>query len=471
MGALLQIFPATTDLLGPELEFVRRTQVGANPADVDYDHVKLYRVCGNPEYLVTPAGLYSRVVRRLKSYNIDYTYEDARPVQLPPPDWAAIDTPREGQDVILAKVATCDMGQIEAPTGDGKTWIIVQVCKLYPTARIVIVVPGIDIAKTVRDRLLSELPKAEVGQVGGGRREPGPRVTVCVKNSLLKADLHNCQLLLYDECHTAAGDAISKALTHAKDCKKFGFSASTEMRTDNADKLVEALFGPVIHVTTYQQSQERGNVVPLRVLMHSVPTGPVVTSKVTSVINRHGLWRNDTRNDLIAEDAKRYSANGEQVLIVVATVEHGLELVRRLGDSFAFVYSNMDVRLRKRYEKAKVINPGDHPITPQERLKMQEEFEAGRLRRVISTCWTQGVDFRNLEVLIRADGVGSNIRSVQVPGRLSRTGDGKEYGRLIDYMDEFHQTLHGRAQRRLKLYQKKGWDIQILQRAGTGVNE
>lgn len=461
VGTVLQIFPAVADLLGPELEFTRRTQVGATPGEVEYEKIKLYRTCGNPEYLVTPAGLFSRVVRQLKSYNIAYTYEDARPVTLDPPDWAAIDEPREGQDVILAKIATCDMGQIEAPTGDGKTWIIVQVCKMYPKARIVIVVPGIDIAKTIRDRLVTEIPRTDIGQLGGGRKEQGRRVTVCVRNSLQKADLDHCQLLLYDECHTSAGEVTTKALTHAFDCKMFGFSASTEMRTDNADRMVEALFGPVIHVTTYQESQHRGNIVPLRVIMRGVGTGPVIASASSAVLNRHGLWRNKHRNKLIAEDALAHSAHGEQVLISVGTVEHGLELMRHLNSSFTFVYSNMDVVLRKRYEKEGVIKEGEHPLTSNERLRLQGEFEAGRLLRVISTCWNQGVDFRNLQVLIRADGMGSDIRSVQLPGRLSRTADGKSFGLLIDYMDEFDARLFKRAQKRLRLYRRKGWDIQV----------
>ncbi len=461
VGTLLQIYPSMADLLGPELEFKRRTQTGATPGSVEYERIKMYRTCGNPEYMVTPAGLYARVVRKLKSFNISFTFEDARPLKLESPDWAALEEPREGQDVILAKIATCHTGQIEAPTGDGKTWIIVQVCKMYPTTRIVIVVPGVDIAKTIRDRLLSEIPADDVGQLGGGRKERGRRVTVCVRNSLEKADLDHCRLLLYDECHTAAGAVTSKDLTHAFDCKRFGFSASTEMRSDNADMMVEALFGPVIHVTTYQQSQKRGNVVPLRVIMRGVGTGPVIHTSSSAVLNRHGLWRNKHRNRLIAEDALAHSAHGEQVLISVGTVEHGLELMRHLKGSFSFVYSTMSKALRKRYEKEKVIVPGEHPITQKERLHMQAEFEAGRLLRVISTCWNQGVDFRNLQVLIRADGIGSNIRSVQLPGRLSRTADGKSFGLLIDYMDEFDARLYRRAQKRLRLYRKKGWDIQV----------
>jgi superfamily II DNA or RNA helicase len=235
-------------------------------------------------------------MRVLASFSTPYTYEDARPMQLGDPDWSAVDSTRAGQGEILAKIATCDMGQIEAPTGDGKTWIIVQVCKMYPKANIIIVVPGISEAKTVRDRLMSVFSTMQIGQLGGGRRETGRRITVCVKNSLRKADLNRCQLLFYDECHTAGGDKTSRQLAFAESCKRFGFSASPEMRSDGTNLLVESLFGPIIHVTTYQESQKRGNVVPITVIMRSVPTGPACTSSRSDVINRYCLWRNEVRN-------------------------------------------------------------------------------------------------------------------------------------------------------------------------------
>lgn len=428
----------------------------------------LYEVRGNPEHLVVPAGLYTRVVRTLNAYNYPFTFEDLRPVQLPDPDYAAIDDPREGQDIILAKIAACHMGQIEAPTGDGKSWVIVQVCRMYPKERIIIVVPGIDVAKTIRDRLLDVLGVTEVGQLGGGKRERDKRITVCVRNSLGKADLDHCKILMYDECHTAAGDKTARMLTHARNCKMFGFSASPEMRTDKADMLTEALFGPIIHVTEYAESQARGNVVPIRVLMRSAPIGPSISTSNSYVINKRGLWCNDERNRLIAADALEYSKNGEQIFISVKTVMHGLELLRHLKD-FTFVYAQMKPKMRKQYEKEGVIKPGEHPLTSSEREKLQEQFEAGTLKRVIATCWKHGVSFDHLQVLIRADGLATDIDSVQLPGRLSRLDDDKEHGLLIDYMDQFNSTLHRRAQQRTRMYRKKQWDVIVPRQLGISV--
>lgn len=468
-GNILQIYPACQDILGPALTFKRRQQEGPSARNTTYEPTMLYEVRGDPEFLVVPAGLYARVVRTLNAYNYSYIYEDLRPIQLPDPNWNAIDEPREGQDIILAKIAACQTGQIEAPTGDGKTWVIVQVCRMYPGAKIVIVVPGIDVAKTIRDRLLNNLPSTDVGQLGGGKADRNKRVTLCVRNSLNKADLEGCQLLMYDECHTAAGDKTARNLTYARNCKMFGFTASPDMRTDNADMLTEALFGPVIHVTEYAESQARGNVVPIRVLMRSVLIGPSITTSNSQVLNRHGIWCNDDRNRQIAEDAMEYSKNGEQIFITVKTVVHGLELLRHLKGHFTFVYAQMDAKLRKKYEKEGVIAPGEHPITTNERYRCQEEFESGKLRRVIATCWKHGVSFDHLQVLIRADGLATDIDSVQLPGRLSRLDDDKDYGLLIDYMDQFNPTLNGRAKRRVRMYRKKKWNVVVPRQLGVQV--
>jgi superfamily II DNA or RNA helicase len=271
---------------------------------------------------------------------------------------------------------------------------------------------------------------------------------------------------MYDECHTAASDKTARSLTLARGCKMFGFSASTGLRTDKADMLAEALFGPVIHVTEYAESQQLGNIVPIRVIMRPVVVGPSIASTSTQILNKHGIWCNDERNRRIAEDAREYSKNGEQILIAVTTVIHGLELLRYLKDDFTFVYAQMDANLRKAYEKLGVIEPGVHPITTNERGRLQEEFEAGRLRRVITTCWKHGVSFDHLQVLIRADGLATNIDSVQLPGRLSRLDDGKDCGTLIDYLDQFNSTLANRAKQRVRMYRRKKWDVIIPRQIG-----
>ena len=101
---------------------------------------------------------------------------------------------------------------------------------------------------------------------------------------------------------------------------------------------------------------------------------------------------------------------------------------------------------------------------------MRQEFEKGILKRVIATdVWGTGVDFPLLQVLIRADGRASEILDTQLPGRATRVSDGKEYGLLVDCMDEWNDTFLRRSNSRKRNYLKKGWTMVGLgtRRLGT----
>ena len=95
---------------------------------------------------------------------------------------------------------------------------------------------------------------------------------------------------------------------------------------------------------------------------------------------------------------------------------------------------------------------------------MRSQFEAGTLRRVIATdVWATGVDFEQLNVLVRADDRDSDIVDVQGPGRVSRTytapdGTVKEFGEVIDCMDTFDPTFYRKSAGRRDSYKLLGWE-------------
>lgn len=74
------------------------------------------------------------------------------------------------------------------------------------------------------------------------------------------------------------------------------------------------------------------------------------------------------------------------------------------------------------------------------------------------------VDLKNLNVLIRADGQAGSISSIQIPGRLSRTVDGKERAILVDFYDGFDKRLEYSSKARIKTYSEKGWKIEYKNR-------
>jgi len=378
---------------------------------------------------------------------------------------------RTDQVDVIGLICDHDGGFIvEAPTGWGKSHIIGQVCQVLPDAKIAVVVPGKDITSTLYHRIKKRI--REVGMVGGGESFMS-RITVCTMESVHKLAKNEWDLMIFDEVHRAGAPSIANKLAEVfYKTKCVGLSASPTGRTDGADLMVEALFGPVIYRVNYSEGVSRGAVVPIEARIYRVDLGPQTTSSNGSVINRICLWRNEERNRLIARIANEIP-DDEQTLITVATADHALYLRKHLPN-FEVVFSNLTSKgtlnsyHKGEFQKVKGLYKGK--ILDGRREAMRVSFEKGELKKVIATgVWNTGVDFKQLAYLIRADGMASDIASTQTPGRLSRTNEGKELGVLIDFYDAFKPSLESRSKKRVACYRKKGWDVKIIETNPTKV--
>lgn len=447
----------------PELQYTKRIQKGGS-SDCEYQQRQLSTIYENT--LLAPAGLTARVAATLRASGCEVQFQDLRERHLPPPDLSKLEPLRDGQEPVLAALISSDMGIVEAPTGAGKSFIIRQICRIWPTARIVVCSYSTDIVRMLYTALLELLPPAEVGMVGGGDCDPDKRVVCVVDKSLMKIDLENIDIFIYDEVHRAAAEQTKNTIYKCRNARMWGFSASPKGRADGADLETEAMFGSQIATLTYEEVQKTGAIVPMLVFKVSCQHLPGLNVQTTTALERHGLWRNKERNTLISQMVQwieQYFPPDQQILISVKSVEHAVHLGHLLPD-FKLIYSTMVPDKRLRWEKWGLLPKGEHPLTAQAREQASKEFRSGKLRRVIATgVWGTGVDFPGLNVVIRADGQRSSIQSTQVPGRATRSNDGqKEYGIVIDFDDVFHDTLANRAEGRFRHYRKKGWAIETI---------
>jgi hypothetical protein len=78
---------------------------------------------------------------------------------------------------------------------------------------------------------------------------------------------------------------------------------------------------------------------------------------------------------------------------------------------------------------------------------------------IATPVWATGVSFDGLQVLVRADGGGSETNNHQWPGRVARIDPqtNKSYGILVDFIDRFDRWAYGRSLLRRKTYKKNGW--------------
>jgi hypothetical protein len=299
--------------------------------------------------------------------------------------------------------------------------------------------------------------------VGDGNKQ-WERVTVITAGSLAHSD-GDADFLFCDEVHQLATINFSTSLAQRyRHSKNFGLSATPYARMDNAHAVLEPLFGPMIFELTYQQAVELGLVVPIRVkwLPIRMTFNPVERYSNRVAKKRYGVWTNIERNRMIAAAVKEYPAD-HQILILVETIEHAVNLGALLPD-FTLVYGSMFPNDCAKY-KARNLLPKDYkPLTDYDKHKLRGQFESGDLKRVIATdVWSTGVDFEQLNVLVRADDRDSDIVDVQGPGRVSRlyvSPDGvkKEFGEVVDCMDTWDTTFYRKSMGRRNSYKLLGWE-------------
>lgn len=368
---------------------------------------------------------------------------------------------RARQDECLAAIASNDMGVVVAPTGFGKSYLFAAICMLYPKAKIHVITKRRDVVKRLHRHLTKFIPN--VGQVGAGKARWG-RVTVVTADSMHKVDhtrQHEPDIVLADEVHELMAPTYLDQLALYERARMYGFTATPDGRFDGASYRIEGLFGRPIFEMTYPEAVALGLVVPVKVEWVNVHIDKNPCEDFADTRKeRWGIWRNDERNAMIAKKANEF-AEDEQVLILVRSVEHAIYLKQHLPH-FKLCYDKIDDAEYRGYVSNQLLDPHDEPaMISARRDRMQIEFEAGTLKKVIATdVWSTGVDFPQLAVLIRADARSSEIIDIQAPGRVVRRHDasGKQYGLVIDLMDHFDGTFLRRSQQRRRNYKAQGWE-------------
>lgn len=435
------------------------------------DPVQLYWYADDPkdgeQVFCTYAGYLCHIVGTLRDRGVEVKILSRMSDGLEQPNFAAVAgvSWRPKQKEIVAKLLAAKGGLIDCSMGYGKTFIIKQLAKLYDEAKIVITVPRRDVARDIYNSLKDDLP--DVGIVGGGRNKP-KRITVAVSKSLHKCS-KDSNLLIVDECHGLCTDAYIKELNKFYRAKFFGFTATTKGRGDKADGFLEAVFGPVLAKIDYPACVELGCVVPINVRMFRINTGPAIDDIQSKVlVDKVGLWTNASRNLHIAKVTRMLETElgaDAQILVMVDRVEHAYLLGQQLPD-YTIVTGTVSDEKLIRFQRRGVIKPTQEICTDKCRERYRQEFAEAKLKHCICTkIWREGVDFPDLQALIRADGTAGTIDANQVSGRLSRLGhDGnKPHGLLVDFIDAFSKKLMFRSRARIRIYTNNGWGIKYYE--------
>lgn len=351
----------------------------------------------------------------------------------------------------LSAIRACivrQRGIVYFATGTGKTTIAIGIVSCFK-AKSLILCHTTDILNQTYRRF--EEKGYDVKKLGGGSRD---------NKSFLKADIgistiqsfrklkpkQYCRLydiVIVDEVHHIGsltgqyGFVLQRLLAPIR----IGLTGTLYGKKHKYRNLsVHGLIGPVIAELSLAEATDKKILAEVELDLIPVMKNTEI-SKHTKYADlyQYGIIQNRLRNKLIVESALKTIDAGDTVLIMVRQIAHGKEiqrLAKLVGLKTFFVRGSSDTETRDGI------------------LKM---LDKKKLKCVIaSSIWNEGIDIPSLNHVINAFAQKADIPTIQVPGRGTRTDQGKKMKvKLTDFLDPYkHLAEH--AVRRLQLYKEKG---------------
>lgn len=415
--------------------------------------IVLYERAGNRLYI--PFGECQKVYRRFKN---DITRLDVRICPLRAREYGSRINLYGYQQNAVEAVLRAKNGILVAPCGSGKTQM-----GLETIARI----GGKTLWLTHTTDLLTQsmnrakqcfgLPASEYGTITAGKVNVGNTLTFATVQTASNIDLSQYRdewdCIVVDECHKAVGSPTRmmmfyRVLSALSARYKIGLTA-TPYRADGLERCMFALLGDVIHEVP--QSAVAGNTVPVKVKF--VNTG--YTPDVDAITDGDGtlnyaklisdITENKDRNAVIVGEIQRAAQNGG-VLVLSDRLQHLDVMEKRLCAVLPYRTARLGIASTK--------------AEKERRARILTDLNNGALNVVFATykLAKEGLDVPNLRTVVFATPQKDKTTIIQSAGRVARKADGKEFGTVIDFSDDFGM-LYGYEKKRKGYYKKFSYDF------------
>lgn len=349
---------------------------------------------------------------------------------------------------IIKKAAQVQRGVVQAPTGIGKTVMIMGLLSMFRKHTGLVLVPNLDLLEQTTNEL-REHGFNMLGAVAKGDatalENPKLRLVVATKQSFVKfTDTTFCEeldIILVDEVHLFGGfdGQIGKIFKSTVAPMRIGFTATVPEEPEKAFVLEGAL-GPVLDTITLQEGVDRD-----RLVKPTVKLVPVRLNKAYTTLNGYknilqkAIVENRVRNTAIIEQAQELVNSGRSCLIFITQLEHGNRLVdiaELLGLDVEFVQGKTESETREALRKA--VHKGEKKCV------------------ISSVVWREGVNIPSLGSVILAGGGKTPIGTIQAIGRALRKWEGKDGAIIVDFLDRYRYLAEHTVER-ITMYVNKGW--------------
>lgn len=390
--------------------------------------------------LILPRGSIQQVLGIIKDAGLPYHIEDHRR-SLQPVHLQFMGSLRDFQKEAVDKMLDRDSGTLSAPTGSGKTVMALAIIAERKQPAL-IVVHNKELVNQWIERIeaFMGIPRADVGIIGAGKKTFGTKITVGIINSIYKVSAeirHHFGHIVVDECHRAPSRTFTEGLKSFDARYLLGLSA-TPWRRDKLSRLIYWNVGDIVHKIEQGSLMDSGDVLRAEVITRETNFSSDFDPSEQYSLMLSDLTKDRGRNTLIVKDVAQEVREGSGVCLV-------------LTDRKAHV-DELTGMLNEKGIHASMLT-GD--LSDGERRRVVEDLKAGKVGVLVATGQLigEGFDCKDLSTLFLACPIRFNGRLLQYLGRVLRPAQGKEKGRIYDYIDSRVGVLVNAARARQKVYE------------------
>ena len=392
--------------------------------------------------LIIPRGFMRQLIIMAREHGLEIQIEDRRR-RFPDAPFQFHGELKGFQQEAVTVMLKRDFGTLSAPTGSGKTVMALSIISQRQQPALIIVHTR-ELAHQWLERIHSflEIPKKEIGVIGGGKKRVGDHITVALVQSLYKCAKEvspHFGHLVVDECHRTPSRTFTEAVRSIDSHYMLGLSA-TPWRRDRLSQLIYWHLGDVHHEIKKTDLVSEGHILDIDVRSRPTEFKPYYdpVNEYSKMLSE--LTLDDRRNHLIAGDvAAEVQLSGEgQVCLVLSDRKHHCATLQAI--------------LKHKYHVGADVLTGD--LSVEERRQVVERVNDGKCRVLIATGQLvgEGFDCPNLSVLFLATPIRFSGRVLQYLGRVLRPSVGMQPARVYDYIDIHVPPLMAAAQARQRVY-------------------
>lgn len=418
------------------------------------------------DYIKVPRGLLDRIIDECEKSKIEYNIIDKRergkPIKV-----SFNGNLKEEQKVAVQKILEYENGVLNAATAFGKT-VVSSFLISKKKVNTLILMQSVHLVEQwvneLHDFLLideecptyqtksgkTKVRKDVIGVLHGSKDTLTGIIDVATVGSVYKKGefhklINSYGMVIIDECHHSASYTYEQVLEKINAKYVYGVSAN-EKRTDQLEKKVYMLIGPIRHQYTSRQRIEEQTI------------GHYVYPRFTRVINMGDtqldfnnacsyISKNEVRNEMIISDIKECINNKRTPIVLTRYKEHAKYIYDQvhniLSHNTFLIYGNNTLKENNHMRKQMFDVPENEPLV------------------LIATAQSvgEGFNFPRLDTLLLTTPVSGEPLVDQYLGRINRDYPQKESAIVYDYVDSHIRIFNNMYKKRLKAYKKIGYHV------------